>query len=113
MEETDVLKKYKTALGVNDLDIKIENGSMFISPSDVGISLFAYINMTENSIADYDKEIENLYEKIETLRTDNSNLRDLLERTSFTLTEAGYPELTAEILEAVYPVVGLTEEEVG
>lgn len=96
-------------VGFDNFAVKIEDGSMVITPSDAGIAIFAHVGMTENSLAEAAELEEKMEARIEELRDDNAFLRDLLEETVETI-ENTYPELAARLLLVAYPIVGIEED---
>jgi hypothetical protein len=110
--EKEINGLYETVaetIGYDSLGAEIVDGKMVITPADAGVHLIAYVTMSEARLDDADAEQERLNDTIEELRTDNSVLRDLLERCYAVLLEAGQVELADEVITAAYPVKGITE----
>lgn len=107
----DKLSKYGDTIGYGNLDVRIENGSMVITPSDAGIAVFSYIEMNEKLVENAEKRIDFIEDKLDKVSADNAYFRDLLERAlDFLEDEKDSDKLVAEILNTIYPITGIYED---
>jgi len=107
-EET-VLDRVEDAIG-KSFSVEIVENVMHITPAEAGISLFGFIEMTENDYQTYERHIDRLGELLLEKSEDNARLRDVLEAVIPILENHGYPELVSDILNTSYPVVGITDD---
>ena len=98
-------------IGYDSFSALIEDGKFIITPADAGIALFGYIQIAEAQLNEYQEAAEGLRTEFDELREDNSLLRDLLERCYGVLMDSGHFVLAEEVIEAAYPVRGVTELE--
>jgi hypothetical protein len=104
----DKLTEYKNTIGYENLDVKIENGSMVITPSEAGVAIFSYIEMNEKLVESAEKSINFIEEKLDKVSSDNAHLIDLLERAlDFLEDEKDSDKLVADILNTIYPITAI------
>jgi predicted transcriptional regulator len=96
----DILKDYKELSGFDNLDMKIEDGTMVITPADAGIVLLSMIQLHNTEAIQYSETLEKNNETIEELLTNNAKLTNYLEELTNKVTE----EIKNEILDFLYPI---------
>ena len=100
--QMDALERVEEAIGW-DLDVKIEDGVMKITPADAGVALFGYVTFTQRDAQDFERQMDMAQDTIDELSDDNAKLRTLMEDVIEHL-EGSKPELVEEILRVVYPI---------
>lgn len=92
-----------TSADIGDFDAIIKDGKMVITPADAGVRLFAYIKMVEEQIRIADDFTKTAEDKVEFLRQENADFRELLDTVYPILMLAGHVELAQKILGKQYP----------
>ena len=102
----NILNDIINKTGFENFAVRIEDGSMVITPSDAGVALFGHVSQAETTISDLQDLLGKMQEDYEEVRDDNAFLRDLLEETVETI-EGTFPELASRLLLVAYPIKGI------
>jgi hypothetical protein len=92
------------------LDVRIEDGVMLITPADAGIALFAGVSQQQAREDEAWKVVEELAKKLDEVRDENAEIRDLFEDLHPMLVEFGQTELADRLMQTLYPVTFIREE---
>ena len=108
MSEQDVLAGYKKLFNTDELDMKIENNSMIITPSSVGVVILSMLelgNKREKELVETLTELTEKYEfKLDELSITRNYLEELVERLNDVSTETNLLDITKDILSFLYPI---------
>lgn len=108
-EENNPMDNVEAVAG-QAFDVRIEDGVMLLSPAEAGVALFAGISQQQAREDEAWKVVEELARKLDEVRDENAVLRDLFEDLHPMLVEFGQNELADRLMQTLYPVTFIREE---
>lgn len=102
--------EHAAKLAGQDLDIEIVDGAFIIRPSDAGVMLLAWLQSSQKESDQAWESVDEMTEKLETLRDENAMLRDMLVEVSDLLDNVGLEKEATRINRTLWRVVGIDDE---
>jgi len=107
---SDAMSQVEAAAG-QPFEVEIVEGVMHITPGEAGIALFAAISQQQAREDEAWAVVEELAKKLDEVRDENAVLRDLFEDLHPMLVEFGQNELADRLMQTLYPVTFIRDEE--
>lgn len=109
MEDKNIIEQAAEIAGT-ELEMNIRDGELCIAPAEAGIMLLAAVAAWQEQADKREEYIEQLLERLEKLRDENAQYRDLLEECRERMLSFGFEDAANKIMNALWPVFGVLED---